>query len=499
MIEWYWYVLGATLTAIIVGVVVYLLKFSKNSQALTVNKTGVSAISAVIVRDLTNKTGGFNSGDVVQLEYIGVGSGSVRWEYQVGKSSAPFHTAFDSTTTNPANWKIPADTFGAMTLRVTSVDDLTVQASSKPYTVQPIINFTGVGDVASRHFVNIGSAVVFKYSQMGPWMTVGNIALQTASNFLNNQFKDYTPVDPKSLQMDPTKNTVTWMVSGLRPNLYKLKFVTTNLVSKGFPNELSYTLPSQIGVQDDVGYNMGGTYATITVKHESGRQGGFAPGENITLTFSGFEGPISDSHNIHDYHYSQNDGNTYVKFITGSSKASESWLIPTDLDGSILIRAVPIGGDPKTQNPSEYAQTEINVGVYLMLYQDGAEKIVPVEYNNQPNPVGTLEFAVVGYADPKVLSDVNSWNLGWLTDPSSVSTEDMLTPFSIVPNGVDVGTGFPISDNTAKVIIRYVDPGFKIAPKIVPMIIQARLPLGGKGTQTVLVTAVTQTQYSLMK
>ena len=71
MIEWYWYVLGATLTAIIVGVVVYLLKFSKNSQALTVNKTGVSAISAVIVRDLTNKTGGFNTLELVVAPCVG--------------------------------------------------------------------------------------------------------------------------------------------------------------------------------------------------------------------------------------------------------------------------------------------------------------------------------------------------------------------------------------------------------------------------------------------
>lgn len=433
-----WLILFIAVIAVVSGTIAAIL-LSSQKAAIFPPTDGITAVNGTFVRDLQHASKSFSTGDTLILQHVSTGAGAVRWEFSVGDK--PFRTALESTTDNPARWKIPSDVYGDMKLRVSSLQNLTLSATTAAFRVTPAVVWTGLGDVAARHLVVIGDTAEFAFVQTGKWIT-GDVKVELIDQFS----KAATEVPQADLTLDVQKSTLSWHVTGLASGLYNVRFTTTNLKAQNYPDELTYTTTNAINVQDNGGYNNAGSWGSVSVVHASNRRGGFAPSETVSLTFTI---PVMAAH---DWYYFDTSINTWVVITTGANTDTTAWTLPRNLDGSVRIRAVPEG----TLNPdssADFAETTINIGIYIVPF-DTAGKVT-INFNGLPEIVtpARLQICVVGSVD-QTLANVRNWTVGWLVKPDESTLDSRVFAADVVSVEVASG-GSTIPQNTTWIVIQY--------------------------------------------
>lgn len=493
-LAWYWWGLIAVcvLVGITVTLVMVLEKGSTTNLAAAVSPSvagGVTHIDAILVVDTRNNSGDLQCGDFVQMSYIGQGKGNVQWDYQVNATGA-YTTIQPSTLVNPVTWKIPGTIYGSVVFRVSSVNNLTITGSSAPRNVYPVVTWVGVGALA-KNYVTLGTTMTISYMTTGgDWVKEGAVTLSYATPV--SRFKVYTQIDPSLITVDESKKTLSWPIAHVSPGVYQLQVVTTGLVKRGYPKELSFIFPKTISIVRPVDYNPndGRSWGTASVMDTNGVSGSYAPGDKVIPKHDGTIGTPS-------WYWSIANSNTWLKMDIKPDDGS--WIIPVSTQGDYQIRAYKSSTSTPDQKdePTSYAETDINVGAFFILPNDSGTPAA-ISYDKPLSDSNTtvtrhLFLYIYGYAvsDPTPLADTHHWSMGWYNRPDESVDSSRYDPMTIL--GIHVVSAFP-STNMMACDIFYEDNGYDRAgdkDPSYPMYIEYG-PLNGSK-----VTYVTQTITTL--
>lgn len=466
------FIMGATILGTVLGIM-----YGADTSQLDLGLGGgVGSINAVMIQDSQHNSGIVTSGHVLSMQWIGSGNGAVRWEYYVRETDT-WATIIQSTNDNPINWKVPGTIFGTVTFRVSSVNNLTVNASAANMVIAPTVTWEGAGNF-EENLVFRGQTAVFKYSEQGTWIMENGVELLVARS--TSLFKTFIAIPKSAVTVDVDKKTLTWAVSDkVEPGIYKIRFATTNQIAAGRPFELTYDMQRIITVSDQMSFSMSGHMCDITVKSQmsTGRQTVFSPSESITLQIANWTGPLP----VHDLYYST-DGTQWTTIAKTQSTDTYGWTMPANVWGTIRVRVVRSGISVTTTASANYAEIQVSVGVYMTMQGDASSKKPVIDYRGVRNPiVSSMSLYVVGSTDTTSMSNLANWTVGWYVSPNRSHPIDRIHSCRVV--GVTTATGSPLPNNTSIVSVEYVDNGYMVGAKTVPLFAELRLPSKATGTQ----------------
>lgn len=475
-----WWIIIAVVVVAVVGTVLGVM-LSGNKSALASSYGGVVAIDALYTVDLKNNQSYVNSGDEMQLQYIGRGNGDVKWEYGIANT---FTTIVEKTNVKVFRWIVPTTIFGNLVFRCTSVNNLAVRATSPPIVVSPVVTWHGVGD--ALHALQSDQTARFTYTDGGHWIQEGGVTLLLGGEIDN--FKTFKPVAAKDIKVDVSSKTLTWHVGSELDGLFKLRFVTNNLVKQGYPTELQYNMAHEFSISAQHGFSTSGALCVIVIASAAtGHSSRFAPGEQVLLQFTQFAGTVAG----HDWYYSDT-GRSWTLIATNDQGTTYNWTIPATLNGTVYIRTVITGQPVTVTDTSEFAQTLFTAGVFLTILGDSPSKQPIVNYQGQTSSLVSQVRVYVTGVDQKNIAQLNdrtNWYVGWLNHPAEVGVTNRA--FRCPVSSVVATMGQPFPPNIALVDLVYVDNGYQLGPVTLPLFVN--LSLNG----TVTVDVASQAQYQL--
>jgi len=466
---------------------------------------GVSKFKAVKVRDMQHGLNSMTSGDRIKLAYSADRAGLVRWEYQVGKSSAPYKTIIESTKDNPHAWTVPASLFGTIRFRVTSVTNQSVHSFSKPLSVTPSIRFDGPGTFAEQHWVTIGSTAKYTYPEKYPWMQLGGVTLSVRKHIASGprpHGEGYTAVARARVALDTTARVVAWKVNVndvTDGESYDVMLSTKDLKGLGYPSELQYTLPHPVKMNMPVVDSDHDYLCTVSLKaDDTGVSGAFYAGQSVTLRISNYGGGSVPQH---DWYYAAAGGDsatTEWKEISDSVLVdSTPWTVPVGASGSVTVRTVLAGDDAATTIKSAYGETTIHVGPYITMVDNPSEGKTIEYLASDPTTVSTITVLVTGLRDNVVLQNASQWAVGWVTDPSNLEEEAGVYLASPSVIQAHVLQGHPLQPHTTECVLRYNDPGYNAIVANAVKKLTAPLYVSFEVSSKTRVSVVGQAQYTL--
>lgn len=477
-------------------------KAGGNRQPTTAST--LRSFSAIELEDHKKLTDQIVSGDTVTLKYTGKGVGPVRWQYNTEELPQVFVSITESTTQNPYVWQVPGNLFQKIRLRVQSVENTTILATSKAaIQVTPVVTWT-YGQSGSTAYVTQTGTLKMTYSALGDWIQEGGVSL----SFAQTGTQDFKAVDGSKISVDTHNSTLSYTGVDIDPGIYNAQVSTTSLKTRGYAHELVFTFSDTIQVRLPTGTNTAGTLGTVISTNENGVHGVATAGGTVGLTLNAFAGGSVD------WYYALGDelkvNKNWVMIQAGVTPTPNiNWTVPKGMHGEVMIRAVTTGSDVTTATDGSLAEGLISIGGYLILLSDSDHVSPEISYlesrprveipdGRKSSAVDILRSVIVeavnGATDKNMYSDISHWTVGWYAYPSNISPEER-----ILPNPVRSATFKVSPSNPSSVIVTllYVDRGYDLLEEKNVNSIEVPLWIQFKTDETMSITS--SSKYKLMR